>query len=500
MTQTIALISLGVFVFTMVCVGVISSRKANTVDGFLLGGRNIGPWLTAFSYGTSYFSAVIFIGYAGMLGWNVGLGSMWIGVGNGILGCFLAWKVLALPTRRMTRKLNARTMPEFFEARYGDQRMKLYGALIIFLFLVPYAAGVYKGLGVMFSAIFVGVSPNVCMLLVAILTSIYLVLGGYVATALNDFIQGIIMVVGLIAMIAILVTRPEVGGFVNAVQRLSELDPKLVDPLGGDSMKLLVTNILLTSFGVWGLPQMVQKYYAIKDESSIKIATRVSTFFALFIGCGAYFTGSLGRLFIEAKADGMPNLDLGFDGVVPSILMEALTHSVFSNIILSLIMLLLLSASMSTLAAIVLSSSSAVALDFVEEIKKDINPRKQMGLLRIMCLIFIACSYIFATLNISFIVNIMSFSWGIVAGCFIGPYIWGLYGKKISKAGAWAGLLSGIITVGTLLIIFTTLKGFEIAKSMAPLFGVAAIAMSIAIVPVVSKFSKREIAALNIQK
>ena len=346
MTQIIALVSLGVFVFIMVSVGVVSSKKANTVDGFLLGGRNIGPWLTAFSYGTSYFSAVIFIGYAGMMGWNVGMGSMWIGIGNALIGCFLAWKLLALPTRKMTRKLNARTMPEFFQARYGDRNMKLYGAIIIFLFLVPYAAGVYKGLGVMFSAIFKGVSPNLCMLFVAILTAVYLVLGGYVATSLNDFIQGLIMIAGLLAMLAILLTRPEVGGFTGAFERLSAMDGKFVNPVGGDSFRLLITNIMLTSVGVWGLPQMVQKYYAIKDESSIKLATFVSTFVALFIGCGAYFTGSLGRLFISAKADGMPDTSAGFDGVVPTVLMKALTHSVFSNIILSLIMLLLLSASM----------------------------------------------------------------------------------------------------------------------------------------------------------
>ncbi len=492
MTQIIALVSLGVFVFIMVSVGVVSSKKANTVDGFLLGGRNIGPWLTAFSYGTSYFSAVIFIGYAGMMGWNVGMGSMWIGIGNALIGCFLAWKLLALPTRKMTRKLNARTMPEFFQARYGDRNMKLYGAIIIFLFLVPYAAGVYKGLGVMFSAIFKGVSPNLCMLFVAILTAVYLVLGGYVATSLNDFIQGLIMIAGLLAMLAILLTRPEVGGFTGAFERLSAMDGKFVNPIGGDSFRLLITNIMLTSVGVWGLPQMVQKYYAIKDESSIKLATFVSTFFALFIGCGAYFTGSLGRLFISAKADGMPDTSAGFDGVVPTVLMKALTHSVFSNIILSLIMLLLLSASMSTLSAIVLSSSSAVALDFVEEIRKDISPKNQVFLLRGMCLIFIACSYIFATMNISFIVNIMSFSWGVVAGCFIGPYIWGLYGKNITRQGAWAGLFSGISVVGILLISFTIFKDFEAAKSMAPAFGIAAIAASITSVPLVSKITENK--------
>ncbi len=492
MTQMIALISLAVFVVVMGGVGVASAKKVNSVDGFLLGGRNIGPWLTAFAYGTSYFSAVIFIGYAGMMGWRVGISSIWIGVGNAILGCFLAWKLLAVPTHKMTRKLNARTMPEFFQARYGDRNMKLYGALIIFLFLVPYAAGVYKGLGVLFNSIFPAASPNVCMLLVAILTAVYLVLGGYVATALNDFIQGIIMIVGIVAMVVILITRPEVGGFSGAFEKLSAIDPQLVDLTGGDNFSLLIINIALTSFGVWGLPQMVQKYYAVKDEKSIKLATTVSTFFALFIGLGAYFTGSLGHIFIKANAQGMPDLKQGFDGIVPGILMQALTQNVFSNIILSLIMLLLLSASMSTLAAIVLSSSSAVAIDFACELKKDMSQRKQMIILRVMCVLFIVASYLFATMNISFIVNIMSFSWGIVAGCFIGPYIWGLYGKKITSKGAWAGLLSGIIVVSGLIVFVSLNTGFEHAKTLAPLFGVISIITSIIIVPLVSLVTKVE--------
>jgi SSS family solute:Na+ symporter/sodium/proline symporter len=491
MTQLIATISLVVFVVVMLFVGIYSTKKAGTVEGFLLGGRSIGPWITAFAYGTTYFSAVIFIGYAGMFGWNIGLGSIWIGVGNALIGCLLAWIFLAKRTRRMTRTLDARTMPEFFAARYDSRRMKIYAAAIIFLFLVPYAAGVYKGLGSMFSAIFVGASPVTCMFIVAALTGIYLVLGGYVATATNDFIQGIIMIFGLTAMVLILVTRPEVGGFAAAYEKLAAIGPQYVDLTGGSSASFLITNICLTSFGVWGLPQMVHKYYAIKDESNIKLATIVSTLFAVLIGCGAYFTGSLSRLFIEPDANGLPNVAGGFDGVVPSLLMKALTDNIFSTIILSVILLLLLSASMSTLSSIVLSSSSAVSVDLVKEVHPQIKPKSQVILMRLLCLLFIALSFIFATANISFIVNLMSFSWGVVAGSFIGPFLWGLYSKGITRAGAWAGMLSGVAVVGGCIVYFTATAGFDAAKSMAPIFGVSAMAASVIAVPVVSAFSKK---------
>lgn len=491
MTQLITTISLVVFVVVMLIVGIFSTKKAGTVEGFVLGGRSIGPWISAFAYGTTYFSAVIFIGYAGMFGWNIGFGSMLIGVGNAVIGCMLAWILLAKRTRRMTHTLNARTMPEFFAARYESKWMKVYAAVIIFVFLVPYAAGVYKGLGTLFSAIYVGASPVTCMFIVAALTGIYLVLGGYVATATNDFIQGIIMLFGIAAMILILVTRPEVGGFASAFERLSAIDPQLVDFTGGTNMNFLITNICLTSFGVWGLPQMVHKYYAIKDESSIKTATIISTAFATVIGCGAYFTGSLSRLFLPADASGMPAVEGGFDNVMPTLLMKALTDSVFANVILGVIMLLLLSASMSTLSSIVLSSSSAVAIDLMQEVHPQVKPGSQILMIRVLCLVFIALSFIFATANISWIVNLMSFSWGVVAGSFIGPFLWGLYSKKVTKAGAWTGMLSGLVVVAGLILYFTATAGFEAAKSMAPIFGVTAMCVSSISVPVVSAFTSQ---------
>jgi SSS family transporter len=491
MTQVIAGIVLLCFVLITIAVGIASTRRALTIDGFLLGGRKVGPWLSAFSYGTTYFSAVIFVGYAGMFGWTIGLAGIWIGIANALLGCLLAWLVLARPVRRMTHALNVRTVPELFAARYLSKGMKRYAALIIFIFLVPYAAGVYKGLGVLFSSIFTGVSPTFCIVMVAVLTGIYLVLGGYVATAMNDLIQGVIMLVGLVAMVAILLGRPEVGGFAGAAQSLSDINGNLVEFFGGDNIKQLIPNILLTSFGVWGMPQMVHKYYAIKDEGSIRIATIVSTLFALVIGGGAYFSGALGRLFVPAAPGGAPALPDGYDGVVPAMLMSALGNGVFPNIILGVILLLLLSASMSTLSSIVLSSSSAISIDLIQELRPDIKQKPQLVLTRCLCIVFIVLSFIFATMNISFIVNLMSFSWGVVAGSFIGPFLWGLYGKWITKAGAWAGLLSGIVAVGGMLLYFTSVSGFAAAKSLAPQMGVTAMAVSLIAVPLVSLFTRK---------
>ena len=492
--QATTIVALILFAAVMIYIGCRSFKKTKTMDGFLLGGRNIGAWVSAFAYGTSYFSAVIFIGYAGKHGWDIGIGSIWIGIGNAVFGCLLAWLLAAKRTRRMTHQMKAKTMPEFFEARYLSKPMKIFAAVVIFVFLVPYSAAVYKGLGTMFNTIFPSISVNYCMLIIACLTAIYLVLGGYVATAYTDFVQGIIMIVGVFAMVFAVVQNDAVGGLGKWYASLAAVKDngdgitgtQLTSIFGGSSVKFLCTNILLTSFGTWGLPQMVTKYYAIKDEKSVKQATVISTLFCAIIGCGAYFIGSLSRLVLNNTLPAG-----GKDSVIPTMLVTALGGGSITIVILAVIMILLLSASMSTLASVVLTSSSAVAVDILPEVSDKFNDKGQVKISRILCLIFVALSYLFATMNISIIVNIMSFSWGVVAGCFIGAYIWGIYSRRVTKAGAWAGMICGILAVGLPTLFISLTNGFSAAVAKAPEMGVAAMAVSVCVVPIVSIFTKK---------
>ncbi|MBQ3427888.1 MAG: sodium:solute symporter [Clostridia bacterium] len=495
-TQSVTIIALAIFALVMVCIGVFSSIKTKTIDGFLLGNRSIGPWVSAFAYGTSYFSAVVFVGYAGQHGWNIGIGSMWIGVGNAVLGCLIAWLLLARRTRTMTHTLSAKTMPEFFATRYDSKAMKIFAAVVIFVFLVPYSSAVYNGLGNMFQAIFPNVGVNTWMLVIAVLTAIYLILGGYVATAYTDFVQGIIMIFGVFAMVIALVKTDAVGGFNRFLSNLAAVPDngdgitgsQLTSIFGGSSFKFLCYNIMLTSFGTWGLPQMVQKYYAIKSVDSIKQATVISTIFSLIIGCGAYFVGSLSRLVLHNELPAG-----GVDNVIPKTLLTAFGDSnMITTIILALLLILLLSASMSTLSSIVLTSSSAISVDLIPAVKKNAKPERQVITTRVLCLIFVGLSYIFATLKISIIVYVMSFSWGIVSGTFIGPYIWGIYSKKVTRAGAWAGMISGFLTVALPTLIISLQNGtITAAAKLSPQMGVAAMAVSLIAVPVVSSFTKK---------
>ena len=495
--QLYTIIALCVYALIMVFIGCISYGKSKTLDRFLIGGRSIGAWATAFAYGTTYFSAVVFVGYAGQHGWNIGIGAIWIGIGNAVLGCLLSWLLFANRTRRMTKRLDAKTMPDYFAKRYSSKGMKLFAAVVIFVFLVPYSAAVYKGLGALFSAVFPGVDTWVWMLIIASLTAVYLVAGGYVATAYTDLVQGVIMIAGVICLVGAVLGHENVGGISGLIENLSNFNSMSGDPnpttgaqltsiFGGSSFKFLCFNIMLTSFGTWGLPQMIGKFYAIKDTAAIRRGTIISTIFCVVIGCGAYLIGSTSRLVLGGV---LP--EGGIDSVIPTLLMEVLGNGTFGIILLAVIMILLLSASMSTLQAVVLTSASAVAVDLIPSLrKKETDSDTQMLLTRLLCLAFVACSFIFATQNIPIIVSLMSFSWGVVSGCFIGPYIWGLFSKKITKAGAYAGMLGGLLTVGISTLVITLDSGFAAAAAKSPEMGVSAMAVSMILVPVVSAFTK----------
>jgi len=476
-------INLGILVLyigLMVIMGVYSIRHTKTIDGFLLGGRGLGPWLSAFAYGTSFFSAVIFIGYAGKNGWNLGISAVWIGIGNALIGCLLSWLVLANKTRVMTQKLNSRTMPEFFGMRYGDGGMKIFCAIVIFIFLTPYAASVYMGLSYLFSAVFPAVPYIWWMVIMAVLTALYLSLGGYMATVLTDFIQGIIMIIGIVFVIYFVLHNDAVGGLVNGVKQLAdipEVGKDLTSVFAGKNWFNLLSLIVLTSLGTWGLPQMVHKFYAIKSEKAIKTGTIVSTFFAIIVSGGCYFLGGFGRLFDSPaiyKADG----SIVYDAIVPSML------ATLPDILIGVVIVLVLSASMSTLSSLVLTSASTLTLDFIKgTIVKNMDDKKQLIFIRVLIVFFIVISVVLALNPPTFIAQLMGISWGALAGAFLAPFLYGLYWKGVTKAGVWASFICGVgITVSNMFFKF-------IASPINA--GAAAMIVGLIVTPVVSLISPK---------
>ncbi len=437
-----------VFFSVMIAIGVYCRQHSTDVQGFVLGSRSVGPWLTAFAYGTSYFSAVVFVGYAGQFGWKYGVASTWIGIGNALIGSLLAWAVLGRRTRIMSNSLSAATMPDFFGKRFESKALKIAASAIVFVFLVPYTASVYNGLSRLFGMAF-DIPYAVCVIVMAVLTGAYVILGGYMATAINDFIQGIIMLGGIVAVIAAVLSGQ--GGFSQALYNLAEIPSEIPATLGqqgaytsffGPDPLNLLGVVILTSLGTWGLPQMVHKFYAIKSEKAIQTGMIVSTAFAVVISGGCYFLGGFGRLFDN------PSLynDQGaviYDGIIPFML------SSLPDILIGVVIVLVLSASMSTLSSLVLTSSSTLTLDFLKDnIIKNLSEKRQLLLMRLLIVFFIVLSVVLALDPPTFIAQLMGISWGALAGAFLAPFLYGLYWKGVTKAAVWASFAAGIgITV-----------------------------------------------------
>lgn len=481
------IVMLLIFFGVMVGIGLYCRKNTTDVNGFVLGGRNVGPWLTAFAYGTSYFSAVVFVGYAGQFGWKYGLASTWIGIGNAVIGTLFAWLVLGKKTRLMTQHLKSSTMPEFFGKRFNSNALKIGASFIVFIFLIPYTASLYNGLSRLFGMAF-NIDFEVCIILMALLTAIYVIAGGYMATAINDFIQGMIMLIGIV-MIIIAVLKTQ-GGFTEAFQGLSQVvDPAVSEQAGAFTKILgpdpvnLIGVIILTSLGTWGLPQMVQKFYAIKDEAAIKKGTIISTLFAVVVSGGCYFLGGFGRLFSE-------QVDIakdGFDAIIPQML------SNLSPIMIGLVVILVLSASMSTLSSLVIASSSTLTIDVIKDhMVKDMSEKKQVLYMRSLIVVFIVISVVIAIIqyrgNVTFIAQLMGVSWGALAGSFLAPFLYGLYWKKTTKASVWA-----CFVFGSVLMIANMLFRAQFPVLLQSPINSGALAMiaGLIIVPVVSLFTKK---------
>ena len=453
--MAIKLILLVAFFALMVFVGIKTRNSAASVEGFVLGGRNVGPWLTAFAFGTSYFSAVVFVGYAGQFGWKYGISTTWVGIGNAVIGSLMAWVILGRRTRIMTHHLKAATMPDFFGKRFESNALRIAASAIVFIFLIPYTASLYNGLSRLFGMAF-DIPYAACVIMMATLTAIYVILGGYMATAVNDFIQGIIMIGGIIAVIGAVLSSK--GGFMNALAELAKLESDIPVTMGqpgaftsffGPDPINLVGVVVLTSLGTWGLPQMVHKFYTIKNEKAVKTGTVISTVFAIIIAGGCYFLGGFGRLFDSPaiyKADGT----VAYDAIIPAML------STLPDVLIGVVVILVLSASMSTLSSLVLTSSSTLTLDLIKgNIVKDMKEKQQLLIMRVLIVFFIMISVILALDPPTFIAQLMGISWGALAGAFLAPFMYGLFWKKTTTASVWASFIVGVgITVANMFIKF----------------------------------------------
>jgi len=486
------------FFAVTIFIGIYFRKRASNVNDFVLGGRNVGPWLSAFSYGATYFSAVVFVGYAGQFGWRFGTAAVWIGLGNAFVGSLMAWFILGRRTRIMTNHLKSATMPEFFNSRYLSPALKIGASIIIFIFLIPYTASLYNGLSRLFSMAF-GVPFEYCIIAMGILTAVFVVAGGYFATAVNDFIQGSIMLIGITAVIAVVLR--DNGGLLTAIDSLAKISDAgaargtvpgvFTSFLGPDPITLLGVFIL-TSLGTWGLPQMVARFYSIKSEKMITKGAIVSTIFAIIIAGGCYFLGSFGRLYSHMPEIYNASGAVIFDAIIPTIL------SGFSEVMIGLIIVLVFAASISTLSSLVMASSSTLTLDFIRgHIVKKISDKSQLLIIRILIVVFIIISSAIAIIQynggISFIAQLMGVSWGALAGSFLAPFLYGLYWKRTSRISVWCCFIFSVVLISINLMVTLKVLPADILPQIlrSPInAGAFCMLAGLIIVPLVSSFTK----------
>ncbi|MFA5206433.1 MAG: sodium:solute symporter [Lentisphaeria bacterium] len=484
-----------IYTAVMVLLGWWAMKKTRTVGDFFLGGRSLGPWMSAFAYGTTYFSAVMFIGYAGKLGWGFGIHTMWIVLGNTLVGTVLAWKVLAGRTREMTGRLNAITMPEFLRARFDSAPLQVVSALVVFVFLVPYSASVLMGLSYLFEMT-LHIKYEYALYFLTALTALYLVMGGYFAVAVSDFIRGIIEFFGVMVMVVLLARH--VGGFSHATSALLNdplaapgLLPAATKSLGHGLLQVttpgwltLLCLVLITSIGPWALPQMVQKFYSIRGRADVTRAMTIAGIFALFMSFGAYYSGALTHLFFNNQLP--PDL-VGPKGPIwDKIMPYFIIHAGLPELLVLVIVLMVFSASMSSISSLVLVSSSAIAVDFYGAfVNRHANQQRTMTLMRVLCAVFVGFSLWVALEKPTFIVNLMVMSWSTLAGVFLAPYCYGLFWKRTTKAGVWAGIITGL---GLAILLFPERWGW--GQAGVPLAGAITMFVPLLVVPLVSLFTK----------
>ncbi|HOX77839.1 MAG TPA: sodium:solute symporter family protein [Bacteroidales bacterium] len=478
--MVVKIIVLAIYALVIIIVGIYGLRKTRSFNDFFLGGGKVGAIMSAFSYGATYFSAVVFIGFAGKIGWGFGYSGIWIGVLNGLIGVLAVWALLGWRVKKMSVEMGVHTLSEYLEKRYGSPALKLIASIAIFIFLIPYSAAVFIGLSYLFASSFEGLQYWHAVLFMGVFTAIYIVLGGYKSMAMMDTVFGIIMTTGVLVLFGY--TLNAGGGLAAITEKLQSIDPGLTATVGPPGWWPLLSLILLTSVAPFAMPQLMQKFYAIKDRKAIRTGMIASTIFALLIGGIAYFLGSTTRIFLAPEtspaaftAEGKPV----FDALMPELLARVIPESL--SII---ILLIILAASMSTLASLVLISSSSFCKDFYAGfINRNVTDKQLTNLMRGANLFFVLLSVILALIKPSTIVTILAMSWGAIGSAFLGPFIWGLFWKRTTRLAAFASMLLGL---GTCI-------GLSIAGFGAPEAGTIGMGVSLAVPPVVSWAGGRQL-------
>ena len=429
---------LGVYLVAMLAIGIVTGRRMKqTAEGFHLGSRSIGPWVTAFSFISTYFSSVVIIGGGGF-GYKFGMATLWIGATNVVVGTLLAWMVLGHRTRKMTGRLRSITMPGFFARRYRSSAARVISAVVISVFLILYNVSILKGMGHAFEVL-IGIPYLSGILLSGVMIIVYVAIGGYLAVVWTGFFQGWVMLFGLILLTVLAVAR--VDGLGQVFVRLGQVESgKYLATPGVWGWAGLVSYSMIVSFGVWGMPQLVTRFYSMKDSKVLRLGTVLATIGAA-MALLPYFSGALTRVLYPA----LDNADKAIPTLVHGT-MPAWASAVFLAAVIA--------AGMSSFSAVLIATVSSIVKDLYRDaFHARIDPRREMLLSRIASVVIGLVALAAAVKPPAMILVITGFAWAAIASTTLWPFVLGLYWRRATRAGAVAAMVGGFLVALSWMVV-----------------------------------------------
>jgi SSS family transporter len=413
----------------LILVGLITGRRTRSVEDFYIGGRKIGPWVTALSFVAAYFSSVVIVGGGGF-GYMFGMATLWIGAINVLIGCTVCWIVLGPRIRRFTKRLNTMTIPGFIGERYQSRFALIFSAFIIVIFMVFYNVSILKGMGHIFEVL-MNIPYVYGILLAGVIILFYVSIGGYLAVVWTSFLQAWVMGIGLIVLTVFSVRA--IGGMSAANQALLAIDPGLVYTPGIWGWPGLISFALIVSFGVWGMPQLVVRFYSLKNLRVLKIGTVVATI-GTCMALLPYFNGAIARVLL-------PGLES------PDLAIPTLAKTVLSPFGSAIVLAAVIAAGMSTFASVLIILSGSMIQDIIKSgFRKEINQSKSLLYGKISSVIIGIVSLIIAFRPPALVLTLTAFAWAVIASTTLWPLLFGIYWKRATKAACACAMIAGCAT------------------------------------------------------
>ena len=482
-SDIIILATIIVYMAAMVVIGIVLSRRNSNVGDFYLGGRKLGPLVTAMSAEASDMSSYLLMGLLGLAYLTGGAEVGWTAIGLAI-GTYLNWLIVAKRLRVYSHKCGAITIPDFFSNRYKDDKKVLLGisALIILIFFVPYTASGFSACGKLFNSLF-GWNYHTAMLISAVIIIAYTCTGGFLAASTTDLIQSIVMTLALVSILIFGVSNA--GGLGNVIDNAKSIPGYFslasihnVETGGADKYSILtIASLLAWGLGYFGMPHILLRFMAVEDKQKLKTSRRIASIWVVISMAIAIFIGFIGNA-LTKKGEFAALSGADSERVIIKIAQYMSDHHTALAVIAGLVFAGILACTMSTSDSQLLAASSAASENILKSVLKiKMDEKKSMFTARIALVIIAVLGVIIAWDQNSSIFRVVSFAWAGFGATFGPVILTALFWKRSNKYGATAGMIAGGVMVFLWKFGIAKLGGVFAIYELLPAFVVALIAI-----------------------